>query len=103
MALYLGGMGAKGMNFHQNLLGRMGYADEAQKIQDLFLAGRQQEAVEAVPDALVDEISLFGPLGRIRERLQDWKKTRVTSLLIGHVNDYDRSIANMELVAKELL
>ena len=103
MALYLGGMGAKGMNFHKNLLGRMGYADDAQKIQDLFLSGRQQEAVDAVPDALVDEISLLGPRGRIRERLQDWKKTRVTSLLIGHVNDYDRSIANMELVAKELL
>jgi len=103
MALYLGGMGAKGMNFHKNLLGRMGYADDAQKIQDLFLAGRQQEAVDAVPDALVDEISLLGPHGRIRERLQDWKKTRVTSLLIGHSGDFDLTVANMEFLAKELL
>jgi len=103
MALYLGGMGAKGMNFHQNLLGRMGYTDEAQKVQDLFLSGRQQEAVAAVPDALVDEISLLGPPGRIRERLQDWKKTRVSSLLIGHANDFDRTVANMELIAKEML
>ena len=103
MALYLGGMGAKGMNFHKNLLGRMGYADDAQKIQDLFLSGRQQEAVEAVPDALVDEISLLGPRGRIRERLQDWKKTRVTSLLVGHSGDFDLTVSNMEFLAKELL
>jgi len=103
MALYLGGMGAKGMNFHKNLLGRMGYAEDAQKIQDLFLSGRQQEAVDAVPDALVDEISLLGPQGRIRERLQDWKKTRVTSLLIGHSGDFDLTVSNMELLAKELL
>ena len=103
MALYLGGMGAKGMNFHKNLLGRMGYAEDAQKIQDLFLSGRQQEAVDAVPDALVDEISLLGPPGRIRERLQDWKKTRVTSLLIGHSADFDLTVSNMELLAKELL
>ena len=103
MALYLGGMGAKGMNFHKNLLGRMGYAEDAQKIQDLFLSGRQQEAVDAVPDALVDEISLLGPPGRIRERLQDWKKTRVTSLLIGHRADFDLTVSNMELLATELL
>lgn len=103
MALYLGGMGAKGMNFHKNLLGRMGYADAAQRVQDLFLSGRQQEAVAAVPDELVDEISLLGPIGRVRERLQDWKKTGVTSLLIGHANDFDRSVANMESIARELL
>jgi F420-dependent oxidoreductase-like protein len=103
MALYLGGMGAKGMNFHKNLLGRMGYADEAQRIQDLFLGGRQMEAVEAVPDALVDEISLCGPAGRVRERLQDWKKTNVTSLLIGHSADFDATVKNMEFLANELL
>lgn len=103
MALYLGGMGAKGMNFHKNLLGRMGYAEDAQKIQDLFLSGRQQEAVDAVPDALVDEISLLGPQVRIRERLQDWKKARVSSLLIGHSGDFDLTVANMEFLARELL
>ena len=103
MALYLGGMGAKGMNFHKNLLGRMGYADAAQEIQDLFLAGKQMEAVEAVPEQLVDEISLAGPEGRVRERLQDWKKTRVTSLLIGHSSDFDLTVRNMEFLAKELL
>ena len=103
MALYLGGMGAKGMNFHKNLLGRMGYADAAQQIQDLFLSGKQMEAVEAVPDELVDEISLAGPEGRVRERLQDWKKTRVTSLLIGHSSDFDLTVRNMEFLAKELL
>lgn len=103
MALYLGGMGAKGMNFHKNLLGRMGYADAAQQIQDLFLAGKQMEAVEAVPDELVDEISLAGPEGRVRERLQDWKKSGITSLLIGHSSDFDLTVRNMEFLAKELL
>jgi F420-dependent oxidoreductase-like protein len=103
MALYLGGMGAKGMNFHKDLLGRMGYAEDAQRIQDLFLSGKQMEAVEAVPDALVDEISLAGPAGRVRERLQDWKKTNVTSLLIGHSSDFDLTVRNMEFLAKELL
>lgn len=103
MALYLGGMGAKDMNFHQNLLGRMGYAEEATRIQELFLGGRQQEAIDAVPDALVDEISLLGSRERIRERLQDWKKTRVSSLLIGHSSDFDLTVSNMEFLAKELL
>ena len=81
------GMGAKGMNFHKNLLGRMGYADDAQKIQDLFLAGRKEEAVQAVPDAFVDEIALVGPLARIRERAGAWKRLgaegKVGTLILG--------------------
>ena len=66
MALYLGGMGAKKDNFHKNLMGRMGFGDEAQKVQDLWYAGKHDEAIKAVPDALVDEISLLGPKERIR-------------------------------------
>lgn len=103
MALYLGGMGAKDENFHKNLIGRMGFGDAAEKIQDLFLAGKQMEAIQAVPDELVDEISLVGPKERIRERLQDWKRSGVTQLMMGHSGDFDKTVETMEFMASELL
>lgn len=83
LALYLGGMGAKSDNFHKNLIGRMGFADEAQQVQDVFFEKGMDEAVKVVPDALADEISLCGSKGRIKERLSDWKKSRVTGITIG--------------------
>ena len=73
LALYIGGMGARGKNFYNDYCKRLGYADAAAAIQDAYLAGRKQEAAAAVPDALVDEIALVGPADRIRGRLQDWK------------------------------
>ena len=82
LALYIGGMGAKSRNFHTELMGRMGFEAEARKIQDLFLAGKKDEAVRAVPTAFADEISLVGSVARIRDRLQAWRETPVTSLLI---------------------
>ncbi|MBB5187700.1 MULTISPECIES: LLM class F420-dependent oxidoreductase [Zhongshania] len=103
MALYLGGMGAKKDNFHKNLMGRMGFGDEAQKVQDLWYAGKHDEAIKAVPDALVDEISLLGPKERIRERLQDWKKSDVTTLMIGHADNFDVSVKTMEFIAGEVV
>ena len=63
-------------------MGRMGFEAEARKIQDLFLAGKKDEAVRAVPTAFADEISLVGSVARIRDRLQAWRETPVTSLLI---------------------
>ena len=83
LGFYIGGMGAKGRNFHTDLMARMGFEDEAHKIQDLFFAGKREEAVIAVPDEFADEISLVGPAARIRERLEAWRKTPVTTLLIG--------------------
>lgn len=83
LALYLGGMGAKSDNFHKNLMVRMGFGDEAQKVQDVFFDKGMDEAVKVVPDALADEISLCGPKDRIKERLVDWQKSKVTSLMIG--------------------
>ena len=83
LALYLGGMGAKGKNFHKDLMVRMGWAEEVQMIQDVFFAKGQHEAALVVPDYMADEISLCGPEGRIKEKLQDWKKSKVTTLLIG--------------------
>jgi alkanesulfonate monooxygenase SsuD/methylene tetrahydromethanopterin reductase-like flavin-dependent oxidoreductase (luciferase family) len=82
LALYIGGMGAKSRNFHTELMGRMGFEAEARKIQDLFLAGKKDEAVQAVPSQFADEISLVGSPERIRDRLQAWRETPVTSLLI---------------------
>ncbi|GAA3229779.1 LLM class F420-dependent oxidoreductase [Actinocorallia longicatena] len=87
MAFYIGGMGAKDTNFHLDLIGRLGYAEEAARVQELFLDGRRDEAIKAVPDELVDAISLLGPLDRIKERLQLWRDSPVGTLLIAGVKD----------------
>ncbi|MEV5893397.1 LLM class F420-dependent oxidoreductase [Nonomuraea fuscirosea] len=82
LTLYIGGMGAKQRNFHADIIGRMGYAEAAEHIQSLYLAGRKDEAFKAIPDELADGISLVGPPGRIRERLELWHRSPVTSLLV---------------------
>lgn len=87
LAFYIGGMGARDRNFHLDLIGRLGYAEEAARVQELFLAGRRDEAVKAVPDDLADAISLLGPPARIRERLTLWTESPVTTLLIAGVKD----------------
>jgi F420-dependent oxidoreductase-like protein len=81
LGFYIGGMGHAGRNFHADLMARMGYEGQARRIQELFLAGRREEAVRAVPDAFADEISLVGPRERIAERLQAWREGPVTDLL----------------------
>jgi F420-dependent oxidoreductase-like protein len=83
LAFYIGGMGAASKNFHLNLIARLGFEAEAKRVQELFLAGQRAEAAAAVPDALADEISLAGSPARIRDRLQAWKATPVTTLLVG--------------------
>lgn len=80
LALYIGGMGARGKNFYYDLSCRYGYEDAATKIQDFYLAGDKIAAVAAVPDALVDDVALCGPKERIRERLDMWKSSPVTTL-----------------------
>ncbi|MEU8401305.1 LLM class F420-dependent oxidoreductase [Nonomuraea sp. NPDC048892] len=82
LTLYIGGMGAKQRNFHADIIGRMGYAEAAEHIQSLYLAGRKDEAFRAIPDELADGISLVGPPGRIKERLELWHRSPVTSLLV---------------------
>ncbi|GAA3118416.1 LLM class F420-dependent oxidoreductase [Planomonospora alba] len=82
LTLYIGGMGARERNFHADIIGRMGYADAARQVQELYLAGRRDEAFAAIPDELADGISLVGPPGRIRERLEPWRKSPVTHLLV---------------------
>jgi F420-dependent oxidoreductase-like protein len=97
LGFYIGGMGAKDRNFHKELMGRMGYEAEAQKIQDLFFAGKRGEAIASVPDAFADEISLVGPRERIRDRLAAWRESPVTTLLVP-ANDLDTLRAMAELV-----
>ncbi len=80
LALYIGGMGAKGKNFYTDLAARYGYEAEAHEIQDLYLAGRQGEAMMKVPPALIDEVALVGPKDRVRDRLQRWQAAPITTL-----------------------
>jgi F420-dependent oxidoreductase-like protein len=83
VALYVGGMGAKGRNFYNSLVRRYGWEREAELIQELYLGGKQREAIAAVPDELVDAVSLVGPKERIAERLEAWRETPVTTLVLG--------------------
>jgi F420-dependent oxidoreductase-like protein len=82
VALYVGGMGHRDTNFHKDMMVRRGFADAAQRIQELYLAHRKQEAVEAVPDEFCDEAVLVGPKGRIRERFRAWADAGITGLTI---------------------
>ena len=81
-ALYVGGMGARGKNFYNDLCARYGYEAEAKEIQDLYLAGNKRDAAAAVPDAFVDEVALVGPKERIAERLDAWRESGATTMLV---------------------
>ena len=83
LALYIGGMGARGKNFYTDYATRLGYEEAAIKIQDLYLDGKKGEAMAAVPDELADSISLIGTPERIAERVQAWKDSAATTLLLG--------------------
>ena len=102
MALYIGGMGAREKNFYNDYAKRLGFEEEAVKIQDLYLSGRKDEAAAAVPEELMDACHLIGPADRIRERLQRWKdadsKGHVSSMLIGC-----QQPEALEVIAKEML
>ncbi len=98
IALYVGGMGARGRNFYHDLACRYGYEEAANRIQDLYLAGRKEEATAAVPDALVDEVSLIGPREAIRDRLEVWRESRATALAVASLDVHTlRTIAELAL------
>jgi F420-dependent oxidoreductase-like protein len=82
LALYVGGMGAKGRNFYTRLAERYGYADAAATIQELYLAGKKDDAIAAVPDALVDEVALVGDRARIADRLAAFRECGVETLIL---------------------
>jgi F420-dependent oxidoreductase-like protein len=97
LALYVGGMGAKEMNFHADVFRRLGYEGAVDRIQSEFLAGRQPEAIAAVPDAMIDEICLVGPPARIRAGLEAWRESSVTTLLVGGDLPMIRTMADLVL------
>jgi len=83
LALYIGGMGARGKNFYHNLACRFGFEQDAKKVQDLYLEGKVAEAIAAVPDKLADDVALVGSKERLRDRLAAWREAGVTMLLLG--------------------
>lgn len=98
LGFYIGGMGAKGQNFHTELMARMGFEAEAFRIQELFFEGRREEAIMAVPDEFADEISLVGPPARIRDRLAAWEESPVTTVLT-----YPGSVETLRSIAEAVL
>ena len=102
MALYIGGMGARNKNFYNDYCKRLGFEDAAVKIQDLYLAGKKDEAMAAVPEELIDRVALVGPAERIKERLQRWKTAgangHVGSMLLG-----SQQPEALEVIAGEML
>ena len=97
LALYVGGMGARGRNFYNDIACRYGYEDAAKKVQDLYLAGRKAEAEAAVPDGLVDEVALCGPRERIRELAAEWRASGVTTLMVAGDRLAARTMAELVL------
>ena len=97
LALYIGGMGAREMNFHFDVFVRMGFGAEAQKIQDLYLEGRKDEAASCVPTAMVENIALIGPRQKIRDELAMWQESAATTLLVAGGVDTLRMMAEFLL------
>ena len=82
VALYVGGMGARSKNFHKDLMTRRGFGDAAARVQELYLAGRKEEAAAAVPDEWVDQKSLVGPRARIIARFRAWADSGATTVTV---------------------
>jgi F420-dependent oxidoreductase-like protein len=96
-ALYFGGMGARSANFHANVPIRMGYEDAVRRIQDLYLEGKKDEAAAAVPQELIEHLTLIGSAGEVRHDLEAWRDSAVTTLLIGGDPAMLRSAAELVL------
>ena len=97
LALYIGGMGAKDMNFHFDVFARMGYADAARAVQAEYLAGRKQAAAALVPTKLVQDVALIGPPEKIRDDLEAWRASRATTLLVAGDARVLRTMAELVL------
>ena len=97
IALYVGGMGAQEMNFHADVFRRLGHEAAVDRIQELFLNGHQDEAIATVPREMVDEICLVGSTAKIRDDLEAWRDSRVTTLLLGGSPETLRTMAELVL------
>ncbi|WP_045823892.1 LLM class F420-dependent oxidoreductase [Williamsia herbipolensis] len=103
VALYVGGMGARGKNFYNDLAVRYGYVDEAKTIQDLYLDGKKQEAADAVPDDLVRQISLIGSASEVKDRVQAFEAGGVTMALATPMDvDHAANVQQIRLL-KEMI
>jgi F420-dependent oxidoreductase-like protein len=96
-ALYFGGMGARSANFHANVPIRMGYEADVRRIQELYLGGHKDEAAAAVPQELIEQLTLIGPADKIRHDLEAWRESSVTTLLIGGDSAMVRAAAEVVL------
>ena len=96
VSLYMGGMGAKEANFHNQVFVRMGYEDLAAEVQKLYLSGEKERATALIPDELVDDMHIIGSAGEVRERVAEWEETGVTTLLLSlHSPDEVHAIAGL--------
>src|SRR6201999_3773633 len=82
LALYVGGMGSRKQNFYNNLMQRYGFVDEAKTVQDLYLDGKKEEAAAALPDELIDMVSLCGPGDVVRDRIAAFRDAGVGTLMV---------------------
>jgi F420-dependent oxidoreductase-like protein len=103
LALYIGGMGARGTNFHLDVFARMGWEAVCAEVQDAYLDGRKGDAVAAIPTELVEDVALVGPPARIRDRLQVWDSTVVSTLLVQASNLGGSPLEGLHEVAEVLL
>jgi F420-dependent oxidoreductase-like protein len=96
VALYMGGMGAKEMNFHHQVFTRMGYGALADEVQQLFLSGQKGQAAALVPDELVNDMHIIGDAGYVKERVAEWEATGVTTLLLSaRIAEEIRTVAEL--------
>lgn len=101
LALYIGGMGAREKNFYNALVQRFGYEEAAKEVQDLYLDGKKEEAAAALPDALIDEVTLCGPKDRVRDRLRAFRDAGVHTMNITPMAlEREERIAQLRLVAE---
>jgi F420-dependent oxidoreductase-like protein len=96
-ALYFGGMGAKGVNFHANVAIRMGYEREVEEIQELYLGGKKDDAAALIPRELIEKLALLGPADKIRHDLEAWRESIVTTLLVTGEVETVRAAAELVL------
>ena len=95
-ALYMGGMGAQEMNFHNQVFVRMGYEQLAEEVQRLFLAGEKERAAALIPDELVEDMHIIGTEGEVKEKVAEWESTGVTTLMVSlHTPDEVRRVAEL--------
>lgn len=95
LALYVGGMGAKGANFHYEVLARLGYEAECATIQELYLAGKKEEAMASIPLAMVEDVAMVGPVAKIKDEWAKWEETVITQLLVSGPPELLRIVAEI--------